>query len=254
MTTTPAATPTVAISPIQNDQLVLVVGESGSGKSASLRNIKKPDGVIYANCETNKKLPFPAKFKQYSVTDPYQLYTAFTVNEPKPNIHTIIVDTLTFLMDMFESVHVIPAPNGMKAWGDYAQYFKNLMQQYVAKSTKNVIFTAHTQSILNDQDMTLEKKVPIKGTLKGNGVEAFFSTVIAAKVMPVIKLKDYVNPLLIITPEEEALGFKYVFQTKLTKDTVHERIRAPMGLFSTSETFIDNDVEHVLNKLSNYYK
>jgi hypothetical protein len=44
-----------------------------------------------------------------------------------------------------------------------------------------------------------------------------------------------------------------VFQTKLTKDTVNERIRSPMGLFNTSETFMDNDVQKLLNHLHAYY-
>jgi hypothetical protein len=59
--------------------------------------------------------------------------------------------------------------------------------------------------------------------------------------------------LLKITPEEEALGFKYVFQTKLTKESVNERLRGPMGLWSTKETFIDNDVQLVLDRLQKFY-
>lgn len=56
-----------------------------------------------------------------------------------------------------------------------------------------------------------------------------------------------------ITPEEEALGFKYVFQTKLTKDTVNERLRGPLGLLDMKETFIDNNAQNVINRLKEYY-
>ena len=66
-------------------------------------------------------------------------------------------------------------------------------------------------------------------------------------------LKDYGSDLLTITPEEEALGFKYVFQTKITKETVNERLRGPLGLFDTKETFIDNNIQLVLNRLKEYY-
>ena len=59
--------------------------------------------------------------------------------------------------------------------------------------------------------------------------------------------------MLEITPEEEALGFKYVFQTKLTKETVNERLRGPLGMWSTEETFIDNDMQKVFDHLYNYY-
>lgn len=34
-----------------NDYLVLLMGESASGKSASLRDIRKPEGVMYLNTE-----------------------------------------------------------------------------------------------------------------------------------------------------------------------------------------------------------
>ena len=40
-----------------NDNLVLLCGKSSAGKSASLRDIKNPEGVIYLNCESGKKLP-----------------------------------------------------------------------------------------------------------------------------------------------------------------------------------------------------
>ena len=101
--------------------------------------------------------------------------------------------------------------------------------------------------------MIMETKVPIKGSLKNNGVESFFSCCIAAKKVKLKDLKDYQSDLLEITPEEEALGFKYVFQTKLTKDTVNERLRGPLGLFTTKETFIDNNMQNVFDRLREYY-
>ena len=127
------------------------------------------------------------------------------------------------------------------------------MQQYVARSTKSVIFIAHTMDTLNESEMLMETKVPVKGSLKNNGIESYFTIVIASKKVNLKNLKDYKSALLVITPEEEALGFKYVFQTKITKETVNERLRGPLGLFNTSETFIDNNMQQVLNRLRDYY-
>lgn len=237
-----------------NDNLVLLGGKSAAGKTASLKGLKNPEGVMYLNCEAGKKLPFRAKFKQYTITDPLQVMEAFAIAETMPNIHTIVVDTLTYLLDMYESLYVVGAVNGQQAWGQFAQYYKGLMQQHVAKSTKNVIFLAHTADVLNESEMAMETKVPVKGSLKNNGIESFFSLVIGAKKLKLKELKEYKSPLLTITPEEEALGFKYVYQTKLTKETVHERIRGPLGLFDTSETFIDNDMQQVLDRLHEYYQ
>ena len=128
------------------------------------------------------------------------------------------------------------------------------MSQYVAKSTKNVIFTAHTLDVLNEQEMAMETLVKVKGSLMNNGIEAFFSTVIAAKKLPTQKLEPYKSSMLNITDEEEMLGFKYCFQTKLTKETVNERIRSPFAMWATEETYVDNDIQQVLNKLHTYYK
>lgn len=236
-----------------NDNLVLLCGKSATGKSASLMQLDKPEGVMYLNCEAGKKLPFRAKFKQFTITDPLQVNEAFEAAEGMADVHTIVVDSLTYLLDMYESLYVLNSPNTMQAWGQFAQYFKHLMQQSVAKSTKNVIFIAHTSDTLNEGEMIMETKVPVKGSLKNNGLESYFTVVIASKKVPLKTLKDYKSDLLTVTPEEEALGFKYVFQTKITKETVNERLRGPLGLFDTKETYIDNNMQLVLNRLKDYY-
>lgn len=237
-----------------NDHLVLLCGKSATGKSASLMGLENQEGVMYLNCEAGKKLPFRAKFKQFTITDPLQINEAFEAAEKMEGIHTIVIDSLTYLLDMYESVYVINSSNTMQAWGQFSQYFKALMQQYVAKSTKNVIFIAHTSDTMNESEMVMETKVPVKGALKNNGIESYFTIVIASKKVQLKALKEYGSPLLNITPEEEMLGYKYVFQTKLTKDTVNERLRGPLGLWETKETFIDNNMQQVLNRLHEYYQ
>lgn len=236
-----------------NDQLVLIAGSSATGKSASLRDIKNPEGVMYLGTEAGKRLPFPAKFKRLTVIDPHQVLQALDQAEQMDDIHTIIIDSLTFLMDMYETNYVLTSSNTMKAWGDYAQFFKTLMQQKVAASSKKIIFTAHNQELLDENLGAMVHQVPIKGSLKGNGLESYFSTVIYTRKVPITKLKDYENDLLTITEEEEMLGFKYVYQTKLTKDMVNSRIRGPMGLWSNKETFINNDIQLVMDRLTEYY-
>ena len=236
-----------------NDNLILICGESGAGKSASLLPLKNDKGIMYLNCEAGKKLPFKAQFKQFTVTDPYQVYEAFEKAEEMDSIHTIVVDSLTYLIDMFESVHVLTSSNKMSAWSDYAQFFKNLMQQYVAASTKNVIFLAHTLTTLNETEMVMQTSVPIKGSLKNQGVESMFSCVVGVTKKALKDLKGYENGLLVITPEEEAVGYKHVFQTKITKDTVHSRIRHPLGMWETKETYIDNNIKLLLDRLHEYY-
>jgi len=234
--------------------LVLLAGTSASGKSSSLMNLRDQTGVMYLCCESGKELPFPNKFKQYTITDPMQVYEAFSVAETKDDVHTIVVDSLNFMMDMYESVHVLPSTNTMKMWGEYSQFFKNLMQQYVAKSTKNVIFTAHTKDVLNESEMVMETKVPVKGALNGAGIEAWFTVIIGCKRVPTKKLEPFKNSMLEITEDNIEDEFKYVYQTRLTKETVNERIRGPIGMFKRSETYTDNDVQKLLDHLTEYYE
>lgn len=248
-----------------NDHLVLIAGASAAGKSAALRNLRDPEGVMYLNCEAGKRLPFANKFAKYVITDPYQVTQAFDYVAANPDgikhpqtgqqtkIHTIVVDSLTFLMDMYESKYVLTSTNTMQAWGNFAQFFKLLMQDKVASSKCNVIFTAHVLATLNENEQVIETKVPVKGSLKNNGIEAYFSTVVMTKRVTLKKLDDYKSDLLEITPDDEAVGYKHVFQTRPTKDTVHERIRGPMGLFSQSQTFMDNDAQKLLDHMHTYY-
>jgi hypothetical protein len=236
-----------------NDHLVLLGGKSATGKSASLMFLKNPEGVLYLNCESGKRLPFKTAFVQKTVTDPWQIMEAFTWAEEQKQIHTIVIDSITYLLDMYETLYIHNSTNGQKAWGDFAQYFKSLMQNSVASSSKKVIFIAHTLDSLNEAEMVMETKVPVKGALKNNGIESYFSVVIGSKKVPLKHLAEYKSDLLSITPEEQALGYKYVFQTKITKESVNERLRGPLGLFATNETFTDNNMQLILDRLEEYY-
>ncbi len=236
-----------------NDQLVLLCGKSTTGKSHALMGLEDPEGVLYLNTESGKRLPFKSKFIEKTILDPLQVYEAFTWAEDQPKIHTIVIDSLTYLLDMYETQYIYQAVDGQKAWGEFAHYFKALMQQYVASSSKRVIFTAHTLDLLNKTEMVMETKVPVKGSLKNNGIESYFSVVIAAKKVTLKDLEEFKSSLLNITPREQSLGYKYVFQTQVTKDTINERLRGPLDLFSIPETYIDNNVQLVMERLKQYY-
>lgn len=237
-----------------NDELVLFCGLSAAGKSASFMNLERPEGVMYFNCEAGKKLPFNCKFKQFTITNPFHVLAGIDKAESMPEVHTIIIESLNFLMDMFFSTQIKNAEDTQKGWGEYSEYFKDLMQQHVAKSTKNIIFTAHVESVYDKTEMAMDKKVPVQGKLgRGSGVEAYFSVIIGVKKVPIEELEEYKNPLLTITPADERLGYKHVYQTQLTKETVSERIRSPMGMWQFEETFINNDCQLVLDRLKEYY-
>jgi hypothetical protein len=238
-----------------NDQLILIGGFSAGGKSASLRNIEGQNRWMYLNSEAGKRLPFKNEFQNYRISDPYQVHEAFDYATAHPDEYDgIILDSVTFLMDMFETQYVLNASNTMKAWGDYAQFFKTLMQEKVTIFGKPVIVTAHVLDTLDEKAMEMKTAVPIKGSLKNNGIEAYFSTVVEAVRMTLKDLEPYKgNGLLNISEDDELLGYKHCFQTRPTKTTVGKRIRSPMGMFTREQTFMDNDVQILLNHLHEFY-
>lgn len=238
-----------------NDQLVLISGKSGTGKSTSLRNIRNQPAWIYLNSESGKRLPFKNDFNRQNLTDPYHVMDF--MDECITNadrVDGVVVDSLTFLMDMFESMYVLGSSNTMQGWSNYAQFFKVFMQQKVPAFGKPVIIIAHTLDTLNEAAGVMETAVPIKGALKNQGIEAYFSTVVSPKKMSLRELEPYMNNgLLHIDEDDEILGYKHVFQTRLTKQTVGERIRSPMGMFTREQSFIDPDAQLLLDHLKAFY-
>lgn len=237
-----------------NDQLVLIVGYSTTGKSMSLRNIRNQERWMYLNTESGKRLPFKNKFESYRVSDPYQVVEGFDYAiANSDNYDGIIVDSLTFMMDMYETQYVVYAADTRSAWQNYQQFFKDLIQNKVVLFGKPVIFTAHVKEIYDEKTLSMKAKVPIKGALAGTGIEAYFSTIVATKKVAIEDLESMDSKLCPITDEDRELGYKHVFQTRITKETVGENIRSPMGLFEKNQLFMDNDAQLLLDHLNEYY-
>lgn len=231
--------------------VVLITGESKAGKSTSLRNLTD---VLYANCEAGKQLPFRgAAFKPVTIKDPRQMTQFFKKLETDDNFKLGVVDGLNYLMDMYESLYVLTAEDTRSAWGGYAEYLRNMMQQDIAALTKPLVITGHSRVTYNEALMFMENKMPIKGALQNTGVESFFTTVLGAKKVTLDELEGYENDLLVITPRDLKLGYKHVFQTQPTAETTISRISSPMEMFSDAETYIDNDVALVLKRMDEYY-
>lgn len=236
-----------------NNQLVLIVGESGSGKSRSLKNIPNQERWVHLNTETGKRLPFKNKFISVNVTDPYQVFDYFDECIANPDeVDGIILDSLTFWFEMFVNLYIHGSADSRAAWGQYFQNFVTLRSK-IAQFGKPVIIIAHSKAEYDEASQKMRVSVPCQGALKGTGVEASFSVVVACKKETIKDLEKYGSKMLQITERERMLGFKHVFQTKLTKTTTGERIRGPEDLFEDSETFIDNDAYLLLQHLSAYY-
>ncbi|AWY09406.1 hypothetical protein vBRpoPV13_49 [Ruegeria phage vB_RpoP-V13] len=239
-----------------NPHSLLICGESGAGKSMSLYEMRDRTDVLYINCEGGKPLPFKNKFKNRVVTDPEDIIDWLEqleeMGEDNP-FNFVVIDTISFMMDMFETIHVLPARDTQKMWGQYAQFFKRLITQS-SKVDSFFIYLGHLDRQLDEDNGIWRSSVPVKGALAKKGLEAYFTTVINVSKEPIRELQKTPNSMLHITEDDEELGFKHVFQTRTTKKTIGDRIRSPMGMWAKEELFIDNNLAPVIKKMIAYYE
>ncbi len=227
------------------------MGKPNTGKSSSLRNMDQSK-MVYLNTDL-KELPFNGKFAATAeISDAVDILTFIEEIEANPAITGAVLDTITYLMRMYERQYVSTAADGQKAWGSYANFYGEFIHAIKAGS-KDYVVLAHEDSIYNEQTMSFDVKIPIKGSVGKIGVEADFTTIVGSKQIEVSKLKDHANDLLKITPNEEEDGIKYVFCTRVTKHHPGEKMRAPMGFWKRDELYIDNDVQQIFDRLKTYY-
>ena len=236
----------------QNKNIVLIMGKPNTGKSTSLMNLKNQDKMVYLNTDL-KELPFRSRFlKTVEVADAMDVLAFIHEIEQSPQVEGAVLDTITFLMSMYERQYVNNSSNTQKAWGDYAIFYKEFIHAIKA-GTKDYAILAHEDTFLNEQSMQMETRIPIKGSVGKIGVEADFTTILSTKQMPIKKLEEHENDLLHITDEEREDGFKYVFSTRVTKESIGEKMRSAIGLWNRNELYIDNDLNQVFNRLKHYY-
>jgi hypothetical protein len=236
----------------QNKNIVLVMGRPNTGKSTSLMKLSNQDKMAYLNADL-KELPFRSRFAvNVEISDAYDVLDYISDIEQQAGIQGGVLDTITFLMSMFERQYVKGAANGQKAWGEYGDFYRNIVHKLKA-GTKDYAVLAHAATELNETSAQYETAVPIKGAVGRTGVEADFTTILSTKQIPIKKLEGCENDLLHITDEEKEDGFKFVFATRITKESVGEKMRSAMGLWQRNELYIDNDLNQVFNRLKQYY-
>ncbi len=238
----------------QNKNIVLLMGKPNTGKTSSLRNLDQ-SSMVYLNADL-KEPPFRDRFlSSVEIADAKDVVTYIEQIEEEAAATGAVLDTITFLMQMFERQYVAPfagTKTGQSAWGDYGNFYREFIHA-IKSGTKDYAILAHEDEALNEQAMTMESRVPVKGAVGKVGVEADFTTILRTMQIPVSKLKGHENDLLNITDAEKEDGVKYVFTTRITKETAGGKMRSAMGLWKREELYIDNDLDLVFKRLREYY-
>lgn len=236
-----------------NKNIVLIMGKPNSGKTTSLMNLKNQEKMVYLNTDL-KELPFASRFlKSVEISDAADILGFIEQIEEAPQVEGAVLDTVTFLMSMYERQYVTNAANGQQAWANYGNFYRDFIHA-IKSGTKDYAILAHEDSFLNEQTMQMESRVPVKGAVGRVGVEADFTTILSTKQVPITKLEGFENDLLHITDEEREDGLKHVFCTRVTKETVGEKMRSAIGLWKRNELYIDNDLDQVFTRLKEYYR
>lgn len=249
-----------------NKLTVLIEGMSGAGKSSSFQDLENQPEVLFLNCE-GKELPYPHDFCEFKINEPFQVHAALNrIHEGKEFKHKsgamvhpkmVIMDSFTFLMDQFEAQHVRTSPDSRGAWGDYGNFIRETMLEKVGRL--HIPFIATTHIAVSDDMENMEKvsRAAIKGSVgKGNGLESYFTTVLYAKQMRLKDIEPYLEhaSMLTLTEEERFDEKKHVFVTRPAKQHSGDRIKAPRGMFSPKDFYMDNSVQKLIPHINNFYK
>ena len=219
---------------MENKKLLLIVGSTGKGKSSSIRNMPM-DRTAYIDFDRKAIKAFKGmeKLNQWIKVDYVDhLEPGLKALEEDDSIDFIVIDTMSFALDMFVSQKIEGSVDSRAMWGEYKQWFNRIM--HIAKtSKKSYVFIMHDKSAYNEEAMEVKTQAYAQGSIFG-AVESHFAVV------------AYAHKYL-----DENNMPKYGFLVGPTKDTLHLSAKSPMMMFD--EPLIkDNDVMLLFEAIDNY--
>lgn len=211
--------------------VICVMGESGAGKTASLRSLP-PKETLILDCD-GKGLPWKGWRGQYNTENrnyvrAYKPDTVMRVMErvqdgDLAHVKYLAIDTLNGIMVGDEMDRM--KEKGYDKWQDLAQSvygivtYANMMREGLA-----VIFTAHTETVNEDNGYTFTRIKTNGKKLSKICLESKFNTVFLAK----------------------CAGGQYLFETQARNSTA----KSPMGAFEEFE--VENDIMEVIKALEEF--
>lgn len=210
--------------------LICVMGESGSGKTSAMRNLD-PAETYYIDCDKKGlswrgwKAGYNEGAKNYyRESDKGKVLRVLRgINDTRPDIHVIIVDTLNGIMVDDEMNRM--NEKGYDKWTDLAVAVYGIVNYALTmRDDLTVVFTAHTQTERDDSGNTWTRVKTSGKKLDKIVLESKFPVVLLAK----------------------AQEGKYIFETQAKNSTA----KSPMGMLPET---MDNDIAEVIRLQNDYY-
>jgi len=215
------------------DKTVLCVADTGCGKTSSLRGLDLSK-VCYVNVDS-KPIPFRHADLNKNITleNTAQLINGMEQIEGDDSVEYCVIDTISFLADMFYAEHIENSSNGMKGWADYKSYLLKVINM-AKRSRIHYIFLAHSADVYDDKEMITKTFSKVQGSLKGGGLEGHFTYVLYN----------------IVKADADGMP-EYLYLTNKTKGYVGVSAKTP---FEMIDTWIKNDITIFFDAVDTYHQ
>lgn len=210
--------------------IIGIMGESGAGKTTSMRNLD-PKTTYYIDCDKKGlswrgwKKQYNAEAKNYYSTDQQAnvLQVLRGINDSRPHIKTIVIDTLNGIMVADEMRR--SKEKGYDKWMDLAVSVYGIIDYALTmRDDLTVVFVCHSQTVRDDSGFMFTSIKTNGQKLSKIGLETKLPIVLHAK----------------------CVDGQYLFETQANFSTA----KSPMGLFNEKTT--PNDIAAVIKAIEEY--
>ena len=210
--------------------IIGIMGESGAGKTTSMRNLD-PTTTYYIDCDKKGlswrgwKKQYNSENKNYYQTDVQEevLHIMKGINTKRPNIKTVVIDTLNGIMVADEMRRM--KERGYDKWVDLAFSVYSIIDYALTmRQDLTVVFVCHSQTVRDDNGYNFTHIKTNGQKLQKIGLETKMPILLHAK----------------------CLDGQYVLETQANFSTA----KTPLGLFE--EKTIPNDIAAVIKAIEDF--
>ena len=211
--------------------IIGIVGGSGTGKSTSLRNLP-PDKTYIIDLE-RKGMPFPKKFPYPAPCSSTTEFDAALKDAlADESCEVIVIESFTKYVEILHTL-ADRSFKGFDIWNYYNKEIRTMLDK-VKNDHAVVIFTAVDEivELVQPSGNTFNvRRIKVQGKQHAGSIE-----------------KEFLMVLFTEVKRDKDGNTRYVFQTNSDGIT---SAKTPMGMFP--ESYIDNDVNAVIEAAKNYY-